>query len=165
MLDNSVVPVKKKLPAKRLIKEQPLSKRVLALVDLSNHPRGTVEMAVDLTNEYGAELALGSIVGWDLEHNADLSIARVSDTLLTSLRGPAESRLKGLAISAGSVHCQILVSTKQDAEEATLEMVTDWHPDLLVIASNGIYDIDRSRHMVCRTPSGLLKVNIQRFSP
>ena len=96
---------------------------------------------------------------------APLSIARVSDTLLTSLRGPAESRLKGLAISAGSVHCQILVSTKQDAEEATLEMVTDWHPDLLVIASNGIYDIDRSRHMVCRTPSGLLKVNIRRFSP
>ncbi len=83
----------------------------------------------------------------------------------TCIANPAASRLKGLAISAGSVHCQILVSTKQDAEEATLEMVTDWHPDLLVIASNGIYDIDRSRHMVCRTPSGLLKVNIRRFSP
>jgi len=154
----STIVVKK--PAKR---QTP--RRIIALVDLGNYPRGTVEMAVRLAREYESELALGSVVGWNVEHNADLSMSLLSESLLTSLRGPTESRLQGLAKNAGYFDCQILVSTKQGPREAILEMVTDWHPDLLVFSRDGFYDTGLSSQVTYRTPSGVNEVSIRRFRP
>ena len=159
-----VEPTDSNIVVKKPVKRQ-TPRRILALVDLGNYPRGTVEMAVRLAREYDSELALGSLVGSNVEHNADLSMSLLSESLLTSLRGPTEARLQGLAINAGYFDCQILVSTKQGPREATVEMVTDWHPDLLVVSRDGFYDTGLSSEVTYRTPSGVNDVSIRRFRP
>ena len=140
-------------------------RRILCLVDLENHPRETVEMAARFTTEYCAELALGNLVKWDVAHGSGLSLSLVSDSLVASLSGPAQARLEGLAANSGYADCQTLISTKQEPHEAIIDMVTDWHPDLLVIADHGIFDTGLSRRVTYRTPSGMNEVNIRRFRP
>ncbi len=139
--------------------------RILALIDLERFPRETVEMAARLAREYEADLALGNLVSWDIGHGSGLAMSVVSDSLVASLRGPAQARLEGLAENAGFAGCQTLISNKQDPQEATLDMVTDWHPDLLIIADHGKFDTSGSRRVTYRTPSGVEEVNVRRFRP
>jgi len=152
-------------PANGRANGKPAPKRVLVLIDLAHHPRETLEMAARLATEYGAELALGNLVRWDIGHNSGLALNLVSDALVASLRAPARARLEGMAVDAGVTGARTLISTKQDPQEATLDMVTDWHPDLLVIADHGTFDKGFHRHVTYRTPSGIAEVNIRRFRP
>jgi SulP family sulfate permease len=140
-------------------------KRILALVDLESYPRETVEMAARLATEYGSELALGSVIQFDITHHSALALNIVSESLVSSLRGPAQARLGGLASNAGFPNSETLISNKQDPREATLDMITDWHPDLLVLADHGVFDTGFSRHVTYRTPSGVTQVAVRRFRP
>ncbi len=42
-------------------------------------------------------------------------------------------------------------------------MVTDWHPDLLVIADHSGFDLELGSHVSYRTPSGRAEVDIVRY--
>ena len=44
---------------------------------------------------------------------------------------------------------------KQFPYEAALEMVADWHPDLLVITDQGINDTGFARKVICRACKAL----------
>lgn len=139
--------------------------RILVLVDINSHPRETVAMGARLAQSYDAELAFGNVVSWDISHRSALALNLVSESLVASLRPPARARLQGMAAEAGFPDSQTLIATKQDPWEATLEMVTDWHPDLLVVADRGIFDPGFRRQVTYRTPSGLAEVNIRRYRP
>lgn len=140
-------------------------KRVLALIDLNAYPRETVEMAARLAKEYEAKLALGCTIEFHVPNRSALALDLISDSLATSLRGPAQARLNGLAETANYPDTETLVSNKQNPDEATLDMITDWHPDLLVIANHGAFDRRGSSHVTYRTPSGIAQVNVRRFRP
>ncbi len=98
-----------------------------------------------------------------MEHGHSLALNVVSDDLIASLRAPAQARLQGMAEDAGFPDCATLHSTKQDAGAATLDMVTDWHPDLLVIADHSGFDLELGSHVSYRTPSGRAEVDIVRY--
>ncbi|MEK9753192.1 MAG: hypothetical protein VW338_08290 [Rhodospirillaceae bacterium] len=138
---------------------------MLALVDLANHPSDTVAMAARLAADQGAELAVGGIVAWDVSHGSDLVLDLVSESLVSSLRRPARARLRGLARAAGYEGAAALIATRCDPWEATLEMVTDWHPDLLVVADKGIFDPGVKRRVTYRTPSGVSEAGVRRYRP
>lgn len=158
---SSLAPAPIPATARRTGRKTP--KRILALIDLTDHPRDTVEMAARLANDYGAELALGGIVSWDVSHGSDLALDLVSDSLIASLRLPARARLKGLAAAAGFDAATTLIATKRDPWEAAVEMVTDWHPDLLVVAARGAFDPGVKRRVTYRTPSGTAEAAVRRF--
>jgi len=157
--------VKKPSPANIRSSGKPTPKRILVLVDLENHPRETLEMAARLATDYEAELAIGGVIKWDVAHNSGLALNLISENLVASLRAPGRARLSGMAADAGFADSQTLISTKQDPWEATLDMVTDWHPDLLVIAARGTFDTGFHRHVTYRTPSGHAEVDVRRFRP
>ncbi len=140
-------------------------RRILVLVDINSHPRETVAMGARLAQSYGSELALGNLVGWDVSHRSGLALNLVNESLVASLRPPARARLQGMASDAGFPDSQTLISTKQDPWEATLEMVTDWHPDLLVVADRGMFDPGFRRQVTYRTPSGVTEVRLRRYRP
>ncbi len=150
---------------KPAIKPAPRSgpRRILVLIDLERYPTETLQMAADLAKENGAELAVGSLIKWQMEHGHSLALNVVSDDLIASLRAPAQARLQGMAEDAGFPDCATLHSTKQDAGAATLDMVTDWHPDLLVIADRSGFDLELGSHVSYRTPSGRAEVDIVRY--
>ena len=137
-------------------------KRVLVLIDLDHHPRETLEAAAELARGHGAELALGSVIKMGTSANNALALNLVSEDLVASLRGPARARLTGMARDAGFPEAQALISTRLDSDEATLEMITDWHPDVLVIAGRGAFDHGEGRHVSYRTPAGRTEVDIHR---
>jgi len=137
-------------------------KRILVMIDLENRPRETLEAAVHMAAETDADLALGGIITWDRGHGSDMALNLISESLVPSLRGPARARLAGMAENAGFDNAATLISTKLEPDEAILEIVTDWHPDILVIAERGIFDIDNARHVTYRTPSGREEVDIHR---
>jgi SulP family sulfate permease len=153
------------LPARRLGPRRRAAKRILVLVDDKANPRATVEMAARLARDDGAELALGAIVGWDVSHHSDLALGLISETLVASLRRPARARLEGLAADAGFPESRTLISTKQDPWAATLDMVTEWHPDLLVVANHGLFDPGPHRRVTYRTPSGETEVEVRHHRP
>jgi SulP family sulfate permease len=139
--------------------------RILVLVDINHNPRETVAMGARLAQRYEAEIALGNMVSWDVSRRGGLALNLVSESLVASLRPPARARLQGLAAEAGYPDCQTLIATKQDPWEATLEMVTDWHPDLLVVADRGVFDPGFRRQVTYRTPSGITEVRLRRYRP
>ena len=139
--------------------------RILVLVDINRYPRETVAMGARLAESYEAEVAFGNVVSFDVSRRGGLALDLVSDQLVASLRPPARARLQGMASDAGFPDSQTLIATKQDPWEATLEMVTDWHPDLLVVADRGMFDPGFRRRVTYRTPSGVTDVNIRRYRP
>ena len=142
-----------------------IPKKVLALVDLGHHPRETVEMAAKFATEHGSELAVGGIVGWDVSKRGGLALNLVSESLVSSLRLPAHARLQGLARAAGFGDAPTLIANKQDPWEATLEMVTDWHPDVIFVCERGAFDPSVKRHISYRTPSGISEAEVRRYRP
>jgi SulP family sulfate permease len=140
-------------------------KKVLALVDLSHHPRETVEMAAKFAAEHGSELAVGGIIGWDVSKRGGLALNLVSDSLVSSLRLPAHARLQGLARAAGFDDAPSLIANKQDPWEATLEMATDWHPDVIFVCERSAFDPSVKRHISYRTPSGISEAEVRRYRP
>jgi hypothetical protein len=140
-------------------------RKVLALVDLSHHPRETVEMAAKFATDHGSELAVGGIVGWDVSKRGGLALNMVSESLVSSLRLPAHARLQGLARAAGFDDAPTLIANKQDPWEATMEMVTDWHPDVIFVCERGAFDPSVKRHISYRTPSGISEAEVRRYRP
>ena len=156
-------PEKKRVPVKKAAKKV---ERVLVLVDLERRPRETLEAAAEIANEHNAELALGGVINWTVGHGGGaLALNLVSEDLVASLRGPARARLAGMAKDVGFEDSLSLISTKLDTDEATIELVTDWHPQIVVLAAGGIFDHGEGRHVSYRTPAGRTEVDIHRFRP
>jgi len=138
-------------------------RRILALVDLDAYPRETVEMAARLATKYEADLALGSVIELNANQHSGLALNLVSDSLISSLRAPAQARLKGLAETASFSRAKTLVSNKQEPSDAILEMIGNWQPDLLIIADHGTFDTGLLRHTAYHSAPGFPQVNVRRF--
>ena len=139
--------------------------RILALIEHDDEDQGaheTVAEAGRLAEETDADLALGQVVNWKMGSASVFPEGFVSAEMETALCAPARRHLEQLADDLGIEDAVVLACATSDRTQATLKLISEWYPDLIVVHARSNFSFARKSTAEFETPFGRIRCKIRR---
>lgn len=116
-------------------------RRILAFIDISAAHQAVADRAAQLSQNYGADLALAAVVNLHPGYEADHAPCMTPNQLRQATMDDLGKRLEGLADGAGVPAAEIIIGSGSEADTAA-EIANSWRPDLVLVGADSPHGFD-----------------------